>query len=325
MTDRCTVYLIDDDASVRRGLSRLLTATGYRVITCETAEALIALRPLDRPSCLLVDIRMPGTTGLDLLRALRDDLDPPVIIVSGHADEATAARAIAAGAIAVLAKPIDQESLVSVVEVALERDCRMVVGVPSHASPRHHARMTSIDPLPGNAGHHAVLFYADAPHLSSAIGDFLADGLAAGQPLLVVVTPLHWRLIRHELTLRGFDVDRLVAARRVVVLDAQQTLDQFLIDDCLDADRFRSLVGGTLRGIGGADECIRAYGEMVNLLCESGRFEHAVSLELLWNALADTHVFSLMCGYAMDSVGEEAQETVRALHSQPRQPSQFDS
>jgi DNA-binding response OmpR family regulator len=325
MTDCCTVYLIDDDASVRRGLSRLLTASGYRVITCETAEALIALTPLERPSCLLVDIRMPGTTGLDLLRALHDDLDPPVIMVSGHADEATAARAIAAGAIAVLAKPVDQDSLVSAVEVGLERDRRMVAGVASQASPRHQPRATSIDPLPGNARYHAVLFYADALHLSSAIGDFLADGLAAGQPLLLIVTPLHWGLIRHDLLLREFDVDRLVAARRVVVLDAQQTLDQFLIGNCLDADRFRSIVGGTLRGIGDADECIRAYGEMVNLLCESGRFEHAVSLELLWNALADTHTFSLMCGYAVDSVGEEAQETLKALHSHPRQPLQIDA
>ena len=119
-----TIYLVDDDPSVRRALGRLLTVSGYSVVTCDSAEQFLGLARLSRPSCLVLDLRMPGLNGLDLLDALRAGHDPPVVIVSGHADRATAARAIAAGAIAVLAKPVDHEALLSAVELGLDRDRR---------------------------------------------------------------------------------------------------------------------------------------------------------------------------------------------------------
>ncbi len=122
MSDDCTIYIIDDDACVRRALSRLLAASGYGVVTCESAEALLALPSLARPSCLLVDIRMPGSTGLDLQHALRDSANPPIVMLSGHADATTAERAVACGAIAVLLKPVDESLLLSALESALDRD-----------------------------------------------------------------------------------------------------------------------------------------------------------------------------------------------------------
>jgi FixJ family two-component response regulator len=105
VSDDCTIYIVDDDACVRRALTRLLAASGYGVVTCESAEALLALPSLARPSCLLVDIRMPGSTGLELQHALGDSANPPIVILSGHADATMAERALACGAIAVLLKP----------------------------------------------------------------------------------------------------------------------------------------------------------------------------------------------------------------------------
>ena len=122
MTDARTVYLIDDDASVRRGLGRLLKSGGYDVITCDTPEAYLALPSYRKPACLLLDIRMPGMTGLELQRALHGEGHPPVILLSGHVDAATRERAIAEGAVAVLSKPVDFATLVSAIELGFSRD-----------------------------------------------------------------------------------------------------------------------------------------------------------------------------------------------------------
>lgn len=124
MTGMSTVYLVDDDASVRRGLGRLLRSAGYDVVTCDTPEAYLALAPYRKPSCLLLDIRMPGMTGLELQRTLQDEgRHPPVVLLSGHVDAATAERAMSEGAVAVLSKPVDFDTLVSAIQLGLAR-CR---------------------------------------------------------------------------------------------------------------------------------------------------------------------------------------------------------
>jgi len=122
VTRPSTVYLIDDDASVRRGLGRLLRSAGYEVVSCDTPEAYLALPSYETPSCLLLDIRMPGMTGLELQRALHERKHPPVIFMSGHVDAATAERAMSDGAVAVLSKPVDFNTLVKAIELGLASD-----------------------------------------------------------------------------------------------------------------------------------------------------------------------------------------------------------
>lgn len=123
MTALRTVYLIDDDASVRRGLGRLLKSAGYDVVMCDTPEAYLAMESRRKPSCLLLDIRMPGMTGLELQRALRaQGRHPAIVLLSGHADEATAERALSDGAVAVLSKPVDFNTLVEAIERGLAKD-----------------------------------------------------------------------------------------------------------------------------------------------------------------------------------------------------------
>ena len=122
MTEPPTVYLVDDDAAVRRGLARLLKSAGYDVVSCDTAETYLALKSYRKPSCLLLDIRMPGMTGLELQRALHGDgSHPPVILLSGHVDAATAERAMTEGAVAVLSKPVDFDTLVNAIELSFTR------------------------------------------------------------------------------------------------------------------------------------------------------------------------------------------------------------
>ena len=123
MTTPETIYLVDDDASVRRGISRLLRAAGYNVVTCDTAEAFLALTEFTTPACLLVDLRMPRMTGLELQSALDDrGRHPPIVMFSGHADAITSERAISAGAVAVLPKPVELDALLRALERGLAQD-----------------------------------------------------------------------------------------------------------------------------------------------------------------------------------------------------------
>jgi FixJ family two-component response regulator len=118
-----TIYLIDDDVSVRRGLGRLLRAAGYNVVTCDTPEAFLALPSLTTPACVLLDVRMPRMTGLELQSALHDEgRDPPIVMLSGHVDATTTERAMSAGAVAVLSKPVELYALVNALERGLARD-----------------------------------------------------------------------------------------------------------------------------------------------------------------------------------------------------------
>jgi FixJ family two-component response regulator len=118
-----TVFVIDDDLSVRRSLGRLLMSAGYEVVACASAEEFLALSDLPHPSCLLTDVRMPGMTGLDLLEAIRlRGADVPVILSSGDVDGATAAHARANGAIRFLLKPFASKELFAALEEAFEHD-----------------------------------------------------------------------------------------------------------------------------------------------------------------------------------------------------------
>ena len=118
-----TVFVVDDDASVRKAVQRLLRTAGYRVVSCASADEFLSQPAIPRPSCLLLDVRMPDVSGLDLQETLRTaPRRTPVILMSGHADVATAARARAAGAVAFLSKPFDDVSLLAAVRRGLQQD-----------------------------------------------------------------------------------------------------------------------------------------------------------------------------------------------------------
>jgi FixJ family two-component response regulator len=124
-TAQGTICIVDDDASVRRSLIRVLHSAGYDVLTCDSAEAFLSIAEVPRPICLLVDVGMPGMDGIDLQIALaRAGRDLPVVVISGHAGAPEIARALAAGALSCLAKPVEARTLFQAVErgLALDRE-----------------------------------------------------------------------------------------------------------------------------------------------------------------------------------------------------------
>jgi hypothetical protein len=169
--------------------------------------------------------------------------------------------------------------------------------------------MTSMRAGTEVSGHfHAVRFYEDAQSLARMVASFIADGLVADQPAIVVATPSHYRTIAERLGAMSFDVDHLLADGRLIVLDAQETLNRVMNDGMPSARLFEDTITPVLDAAAGArrDCVVRAYGEMVDVLWKSGMEAAAVRLEMLWNQLATTRRFSLLCGYAMGSFYKDA-------------------
>jgi len=123
MKGRPLIHVVDDDDSLRTALLRLLDAAGHEARGYASAGEFLLAPPPDRPGCVLLDVRMPGPSGLDLQAALkRQGVALPVVFLSGHADVAAGVRAMKSGAVDFLSKPVDREALLEAVGRALERD-----------------------------------------------------------------------------------------------------------------------------------------------------------------------------------------------------------
>ncbi|MFO1144972.1 MAG: response regulator [Amaricoccus sp.] len=115
------VHLVDDDAAVRRALRRLLAAAGHRCETYASAEAFLARPADDAPACAIIDLQLPGASGLDLQARLAElDATLPLIVLTGRGDIPTSVRAIKRGAIDFLTKPVEPAALLAAITAALD-------------------------------------------------------------------------------------------------------------------------------------------------------------------------------------------------------------
>jgi DcmR-like sensory protein len=169
------------------------------------------------------------------------------------------------------------------------------------------------------AGHfHAVRFYKDADSLCRIIATFLDEGFKDHQPAVVIGTAAHRALIAQHLTGRGIDVDALQKKGDLRLIDADALLGTFMVDGMPDPRLFTKALVPVMEEICvGRPKCvIRAYGEMVDVLWKAGQTAAATRLEMLWNDLARTQSFSLLCGYAMGNFYKDAAvEEICSHHS----------
>ena len=119
------IHVVDDDESFRTALVRMLRAANYEVRTYANAGDFLLRPPEAAPGCILLDVRMPGPSGLTLQEALVAQPEPlPVIFLSGHGDVPTAVRAMKSGAVDFLTKPVERKALLEAIERALARDAQ---------------------------------------------------------------------------------------------------------------------------------------------------------------------------------------------------------
>lgn len=122
MSSRKAIFLVDDEAPLRKALGRLLTAEGFQVTPFTSAEEFLRAKPLIGGACVLLDIAMPGIDGLELQRQLADAVPPPAIVfLTGHGDIPMSVQAIKAGAVDFLTKPVDDTDLLRAVRAALAK------------------------------------------------------------------------------------------------------------------------------------------------------------------------------------------------------------
>lgn len=121
--DQPIVFIVDDDASMRRALTNLFESVGLKVEAFGSAPQLLQAKPPQVPSCLVLDIRLPGASGLDLQSDLaKANIQTPVIFITGHADVPMTVRAMKGGAIDFLTKPVRDQDILDAVQAAIERD-----------------------------------------------------------------------------------------------------------------------------------------------------------------------------------------------------------
>jgi len=120
-----TVYVVDDDPSVRKSLTRLLRSTGYRVVSFASSNEFLDPPERESPACLVLDVKMPGLTGLDLQDLLAQrDRRMAIVFITAHGDIPMSVRAMSAGAVDFLTKPYRARDLLDAVRRALEKDTR---------------------------------------------------------------------------------------------------------------------------------------------------------------------------------------------------------
>ena len=121
--DQPIVFVVDDDASMRRALTNLFESVGLKVEAFGSATELLQAEPPQVPSCLVLDIRLPGVSGLELQSDLaRANIHTPIIFITGHADIPMTVRAMKGGAIDFLTKPVRDQDILDAVQAAIERD-----------------------------------------------------------------------------------------------------------------------------------------------------------------------------------------------------------
>jgi len=126
MTNASNVFLVDDDASVRRALGRLIKSAGHNVQTFPSAREFLGTKTgSEEAACLVLDVRMPGLTGMDLQRELQTvNRNVPIVFITGHGDIPMSVKAMKAGAVDFLSKPVKDTDLLRAIERAIARACR---------------------------------------------------------------------------------------------------------------------------------------------------------------------------------------------------------
>jgi FixJ family two-component response regulator len=130
------VFVVDDDVSVREALEGLIRSAGLGVKTFASAQEFLARERPDLPSCLVLDVRLPGLSGLDLQKRMAEaNLEIPIIFITGHGNIPAAVQAMKAGALEFLTKPFTDRDLLDAIEQAIKRD---------RAARRHQAEMREL-------------------------------------------------------------------------------------------------------------------------------------------------------------------------------------
>ena len=120
-----TIAIVDDDPSVRKGLERLIRSVGWKTETFGSAQEFLASARPEAPTCIVLDLQLPGLSGLELQKQMTEaGVETPIVFLTGHGDIPASVKAMKAGAIEFLTKPVDEQDLLNAIQEAIEHDRR---------------------------------------------------------------------------------------------------------------------------------------------------------------------------------------------------------
>jgi CheY-like chemotaxis protein len=268
------ILVADDHAATRQWIANLLESEFDVVVTVADGQAAVEATGTLQPDLVVLDVSMPVLNGFEAAAVIRQLPDAPrIVFCTAYDDPDFAKAALALGASALVLKRNMLVELVAAVRQALK--------------------------------FHAVCFYEDAVSLSRTVASFIGTGLVADQPAVLIATSSHSAAILEQLIALAVDPRRRIEQGELVMLDADELLNRFMVDDMPDAQRFEDTMNPIVaRAAGGMKRMVRAYGEMVDLLWARSNEAAALSLEILWNQLIARCKCSLLCGYSLEGVGK---------------------
>ena len=180
-----TVYVIDDDARVRASVQGLLKSAGLHSVGYETAEQFWREKAADGPSCLILDVSLPGMSGLDFQQQLRRaGRSIPIIFITGHGDIPMSVKAIKSGALAFLTKPFEDQDLLNAVEEALAGDS---------ISRREHAEITALE------NRYENLTHREKEVMELVVSGMLNKQIAAELGISEITIKVHRARVMHKM------------------------------------------------------------------------------------------------------------------------------
>jgi CheY-like chemotaxis protein len=299
------VYVIDDDASLRRSLRNLLRSVGWRVETFESAKAFLQSDSRHHTACLIVDLRMPGMSGLDLLGHLTSSGSPhAVVLLTGHGNDAIRQRSLRAGAVEFLEKPFESVALLDAVRKAM-----FVLG----ARTSHGAQETAVpvteplpEDLPGDrtvrvAGGtlarecHICAFFNGIEEQHRVLRSFIKEGLDSGDKSFHIVDP---RLRDDHLTRlsdAGIDAEKAMATGQ---LDVRTWEEAYLHKDRFEQDAMLHLIEDVLRSNGAAGYAqTRIVAQMEWALLDKPGVDDLIEYETRVNYVLPRYSAPTICAY----------------------------
>ena len=165
---------------------------------------------------------------------------------------------------------------------------------------------------------HIAHVYLDPHVLVRSIADFMLEGVRLSEPMLMIATEERRLAVADEIRVRLGAREGTEVAKQIAMFDAADTLKTFMVKGMPDEDLFDGNVGRIVRKACKGVKRLRAYGEMVDLLCGEGNVRAMIRLEEMWNALGAKHSFTLLCAYDRENLtreGRDAFNGVRATHN----------
>jgi FixJ family two-component response regulator len=180
-----TVFVVDDDASIREALGSLIRSVGLKVETFASAREFLARPPADVPGCLVLDVRLPGLSGLDLQSRMAEiNREIPIVFITGHGDVPTSVRAMKAGAVEFLTKPFHDRDLLDAIAQAIERH---------RTARRRQAEMTELN------GRYESLTRRERQVMERVVSGLLNKQVAAELGTSEVTVKVHRAQVMHKM------------------------------------------------------------------------------------------------------------------------------